>query len=292
MKNLIYVPESFTTPRRELAEEWALVLEAEGLGPTLQRTAAGFAVSVAPERRERAAAVLAAYARERVAAPAPPTQPEDEPHLRAGLGWAVFLLALFALSGPPRAASAWLERGTAAAERILDDEPWRVVTALTLHADLGHVVANALVGGLFVALVCGALGVGLGLLLVVVAGAGGNYVNAWFHGAPHDSIGASTAVFGAVGLLCGLALTRRHRLGLRGARAWLPVAAGLGLLAMLGTGGVRVDLWAHLFGLLVGAALGAAAALVVRRAPGLLVQCLLGASAVGILVGSWMVALR
>ena len=40
----------------------------------------------------------------------------------------------------------------------------------------------------------------------------------------HSSVGASTAVFGAIGLLGGVAWIRRRRRGQRGSRAWAPVA--------------------------------------------------------------------
>ena len=47
-------------------------------------------------------------------------------------------------------------------------------------------------------------------------------------------------------------------------RAWMPIAAGLALLGMLGSGGLRVDIWAHLCGLLIGAVLGIAVGYVRR----------------------------
>ena len=92
-------------------------------------------------------------------------------------------------------------------------------------------------------------------------------------GPPHSTIGASTAVFGALGLLVGHALVWR-RAARRGRPAWLPIGAALALLAMLGTEGERVDLWAHGFGLATGVALGAIALGAARelarvaRAPG------------------------
>src|SRR5438132_399884 len=75
------------------------------------------------------------------------------------------------------------------------------------------------------------LGPGLGTWLVLLAGAGGNALNAWVHVAHHTSIGASTAVFGALGILGGLQFGR-----LRGRRrAWLALAATLALLALVGS---------------------------------------------------------
>src|SRR5207245_1142953 len=83
------------------------------------------------------------------------------------------------------------------------------------------------------------------------AGAGGNVLNAVLRGAHHSAVGASTAVFGAIGLLGGLQFGRKRRR--RG--AWLPIAGSLALLAMLGSDR-EADIVAHLFGLLVGGVLG------------------------------------
>jgi len=61
---------------------------------------------------------------------------------------------------------------------------------------------------------------------------------------------------------------------------------------MLGSGGERVDIGAHLFGLLVGAALGIPIAWVAPRPPGLLIQWACGTVAVAVLVYCWILALK
>ena len=194
------------------------------------------------------------------------------------------------MSADPNAALPWVERGAADARRIGAGELWRCVTALTLHADLPHVLANAVSATVFVGAVCGLLGVGLGSAAVLASGALGNLANAWVRGGDHHSVGASTAVFGAVGLLCALAFSHRRR-GSRRRRVALAVGAGLALLAMLGTAGERVDLWAHFFGL--GAGLVVAAPLALRRGgpPGRGLQRALGAAALAVVVASWVRAL-
>ena len=52
--------------------------------------------------------------------------------------------------------------------------------------------------------VCWHLGPGVGLWLLLLAGAGGNAVTAAVHGSDHVSVGASTAIFGAIGILAAL----------------------------------------------------------------------------------------
>ena len=162
----------------------------------------------------------------------------------------------------------WVKLGSSEAARIMTGEWWRSITALTLHADGAHILGNALIGGVFVWLTARRLGAGLTWLLTILGGSVGNLVNAMVLAAPHNSIGFSTASFAAAGLLAGIAPFGVgggvHGLGQgslvhRGYRfvrsALIPVAAGLGLLAMLGAG-EKTDLGAHLFGFLVGLGFG------------------------------------
>ena len=66
---------------RAQAEEWALVLEAEGLSPSLERTSRGFAVSVPSEVAQRAAVALEAYETENR------VTPDAEVEWRCQKGW-------------------------------------------------------------------------------------------------------------------------------------------------------------------------------------------------------------
>jgi len=278
--------------QRKLADEWALVLTAEGLSPNVWRGSEGFVLGVATDEAERAAELLAAYESENRGRGLPrEPEPVAEGNAFAGLAVSALLLIFFFVTGPRDPAVGWFERGSADAERILAGELWRSVTALSLHVDIGHALANALFGALFLGAVCSALGAGVGCTLALLAGAGGNLLNAVFQGADHVSVGASTAVFGAVGLLSGLAVARWRRQRPSRRHAWVPVGAGLAILAMLGTAGTRVDLWAHLFGLLVGAGLGIPVGFALRRAPGPLVQWILGSAAFGAVLYCWGLAL-
>jgi len=274
-----------------LAEEWELVLLAQGLSPSVRRTRDGVVLSVPEEEVKRALAGLSVYENEN-----PPKQQEgDEPvgsaNLLAGIVVAGMLLVFFSATVIWNQTVPWLERGSADANRILLGEIWRTVTALTLHADLVHAMTNAIAAALFLGAVSGMLGLGLGSALVVLAGAGGNLANALLQGPPHVSVGASTSVFGAVGMLGGLGM-RRRRKAVGSSRAWVPIAAALALLAILGTGGQRVDVWAHLFGLLFGGVLGILIAFVAPRPPGLRVQWACGSAALAVLAYCWILAFR
>jgi hypothetical protein len=87
----------------------------------------------------------------------------------------------------------------------------------------------------------------------------------------------------------------RYRHNLRPRRRWtLPIAAALGLLAMLGAGGENTDLGAHLFGFLFGLPFGFGAELMVENygRPGTRLNALMVLSAIGIVTIAWWFALH
>ena len=279
------------TPSRRRADEWAVVLAAADIPHWLRQRLDGWALIVPPDDAATALAALAAYdqenAGERVASGEAATP--SRPMTIAGGVVALLLLGFFAITGPRAGGSAWFERGSADATRVLTGEWWRAVTALTLHADAPHVLANAAASALLMTAVCWHLGPGVGLWLLLLAGAGGNALTAAVHGGDHVSVGASTAVFGAIGILAALQITRR-RAGSSGMKSWVVIAASLALLALLGTG-PHADVLAHLFGFLVGGGLGLIAALTIRWTLPAPVQWLLVAAAGAAVVGAWRLAL-
>lgn len=281
------------TRDQNLAEDWALVLVTQGLTPSLRVSQEGIILSVPEEESERAVAGLSAYEKEN-----PPQVKEQEsgsddaPSLLAGVVVAGVLLVSHFVSVGWNHAMPWFERGSADAGRILSGELWRTVTALTLHADLAHVLSNAVAAGIFASALSGMVGAGVAFALLVLAGAGGNLVNAFFHAPAHVSVGASTAIFGAVGMLGALGMVRRRRAPARRRGAWIPIAAALALLAMLGTGGGRVDVFAHLFGFLLGGILGVLAAFVTPEPPAPRVQWACGSATLALLIYCWILALR
>ena len=127
--------------------------------------------------------------------------------------------------------------------------------SVTLHSGPTHLVGNVLCLLLFGYAVCDTFGGGLAWVLILASGIVGNALAGLAHGAGHTSIGASTACFGALGILSAsqsVRNLREHGFSLSiWSRAWLPLGAGLALLTLLGTG-PRSDLLAHLFGFLSG----------------------------------------
>ena len=129
------------------------------------------------------------------------------------------------------------------------------MTALSLHSDGGHFFANLVFGTVFGGFLAGRIGLVGGAFWVLVCGAVANGLNAFCHaGQPQVSVGASTAVFAALGLLAGGEACAGWRQRAVCFGWWWPLGAGLGLLAHLGVGegGGRIDLMGHLLGFVVG----------------------------------------
>jgi rhomboid protease GluP len=277
---------------REL-RDWALVLSSMGITHVVRDAQPGWVILVDGSDRQRAIQAIRLYEDENRDWP-PKAERERLPYARSLAAPLVMLMLLlfYAVTGPADASSAWFARGTASSQRILHGEVWRTVTALTLHADTLHVLGNALTGAIFLSAVNRRLGDGRGPLLVLIAGALGNALNAaWYH-AGHLSIGASTAVFAAVGILAATQLSVDRRAG---RRSWFervaPLVGGLALLGMLGAS-PHSDLLAHLFGLLAGLAVGVVAMLVLRDAKQSSPAVQIGSAllTLAIVVASWSLA--
>jgi rhomboid protease GluP len=277
------------------ANEWALVLFSAGIPSRVVRVPHGFALQVHRSNAERAEAELRAYLAENAEAAKAEKPPRVEVTgavpINAALIASLAMLGFYGVTGPSRPDVIWFSEGSAHGTLIRAGELWRTVTALTLHADLTHLIGNVLLGAFFLAAVGRSLGPGVALSVVILAGAGGNLLNAFLRSTAHISIGASTAVFGAVGVLSGFGIVRRAQRGDRWRVVLVPFAAGLGLLAMIGSGDGRVDVFAHLFGLLVGVVVGLGAGIAMPRPPGAWAQLGFAAASVAALLGSWKLAL-
>ena len=108
----------------------------------------------------------------------------------------------------------------------------------------------------------------------------------------HLSVGASTAVFTALGLLASYSWRLRLHVPQGWAMRWAPLVAGAVLLGWFGSEGEGTDVVAHALGFLLGCLLGAVAALpsvsrTLERVP----QWLTGTLAVLSLAIAWVCAL-
>ncbi|SDB29354.1 Membrane associated serine protease, rhomboid family [Desulfonatronum thiosulfatophilum] len=242
------------------ADQFALVLSSADIDYRFRRSGWGWSLEVAEDDAAQAEIQIEQYLRENPDAtgsfsiPTLPVQPA--PPTMTGLAAALLLLAFHMATSRDGAHQNIILEAGAHAARILEGEYWRTITALTLHADSRHLAGNMLGIAVFGTFLCRRVGVGAAWLLILLAGAGGNLVNAWLHQSGFLSIGASTAVFGAVGLLGGVRVFPAEGSDDNRPRSWiLPLGAALGLLAMLGSD-VQTDIGAHLMGCLAGFCLG------------------------------------
>jgi len=218
---------------------------------------------------------------------APPAPPQSYLKNLSGIWIALGLLAAHLAASQSADRRALVKSFGAAADRILDGELFRTSTALTLHGNAGHIASNMVGIALFGTAVCSITGRGVGWLLILAGGAAGNLVNAMFFQQDHLSIGASTAVFAAIGVLAGQQLVTKIRLRGHRFRAWLPLGAGLALLGFLGSSQFT-DLAAHLWGFICGLLFGAVYGVLVKRRPGRAAQIVSGVASALTLGLSWL----
>lgn len=274
--------------------EFTLILESVGIEYQLHREVGEYAIVVKSSDAARARAELQAYVQEnrgwQVRAPTMPG------HAGGWIGVLVYwdVLVLVALLRHYHAWGAdWLTAGRMNAGLVCRGEWWRTVTALGLHLDLTHLLGNLLFGTLFGLFAGQLLGSGLAWFSILVAGALGNAMNAWLQPAHHSAVGASTAIFAALGILSAHAWKHRQYTERGWVRRLVPLLGGVALLAFVGTGGARTDFVAHLTGFFSGLLLGAAyGSLGPHQRLAGRVQLGFGAAAIGLLAFAWFCALR
>ena len=234
------------------ANTYGLVLTSYGLAYSVRRTTQGWEIWVSEDAYDEAMELIDRYLQENPHLPILDAQQEpDIQKTFSGVWVSLLLLTCFLGTTSDGPTQAVIQDFGAISSRILDGDLYRTVTSLLLHADFRHLAGNIAGIAIFGTAVCNIMGSGVGWLLILLSGIIGNLVNAWAVESTHVSIGASTAVFGAVGILAAHSyLTKRQKREKR-IPAWLPIAAGLGLLALLGTG-PHSDITAHLFGFLSG----------------------------------------
>lgn len=271
----------------------SLVLSAVDIPHAIEFDGHQWSLFVPVEQMEAALRELDAYGEENRTTAAPAALPE--PVDSGWLGVLAYLLVLWALPWLENAGAFgwhWREVGAMAAGAVRDGAWWRTVTALTLHADLGHIVANSLFGALFGLLAGRMFGSGLAWLLILLAGMGGNALNALLQADAFRSIGASTATFAALALVGAGAWRRRWFRGRGWRRGFAPVFGGIALLVYTGLGGenANTDVMAHLTGFACGFALGwLLAPLPVERSSRAW-QWLAGAAALTLVAIAWRLA--
>jgi len=273
--------------------DWALVLDSAGIPYERRTTAEGSSLWVLPADHTRAAFELQHYLRENRRPPAAPLVWPNHPHALYGVyGYALVLIAVTIAAVLHLGGHNWHAAGVLDAGFLERGEAWRVLTALTLHADLLHLLSNLAFGALFGYPAARLFGPGVAWLLILLGGGMAYGVDAMLHPPSHQLLGASTAVFTALGLVAAYGWRRHMRNWSPWMRRTAPLIGGVALLAFTGTGGENTDLLAHLAGFVVGAGIGAICAKLPLPPPGRTgIQWAAGLAAVALVVSAWALAL-
>lgn len=288
---IIAIPDSARRMR------WTAALAAADIPYTLRRAGDGWQLVVPRPDYDRAMHEIRAY--EHANRNWPPAPPQSDSHAAfpeilyvTGLPYVLVLLGMDLLHGPRLFGEAFFESGVLDAAAVRDGEIWRILTALTLHGGSVHLLGNLAACFFLFSFVHAWTGAGFGAALILLSGAAGNTFTVMASGPGHRAVGASTAVFGALGMLAVFQFVRNYRMrrDLRTVwhRSWVALAAAVALLGVLGTS-PRADLTGHVFGFVAGTLLGLPVAWR-RLYPGKTGQRACAVAALVLVVAAWLLA--
>ncbi|MDJ0916724.1 MAG: rhomboid family intramembrane serine protease [Woeseiaceae bacterium] len=282
----------FESRNRRACADRSLVLSAAGIPHQVVNDDGGSAIVVPAEMSGRAAEELRLYDEEN-----PPQRPKPAVNLETMdpvPGVVAYLLVIVGVAWLDAAGAfgeIWRNVGRIDGELYRDGEWWRAVTALTLHGGLQHLAGNIVFGALFGTFAGRFVGSGVAWLTILLCAALGNSMNTLLLEATHRSIGASTAVFAALGLASGFAWRARVFRDERWTYRVGPIVGGLALLAFTGTGDSNTDIGAHLMGFVAGFGGGVYLTRLRKRLHSDDLQRGAGALAIGIITLCWIIAL-
>ena len=276
---------------REKVEEWTLVLSASSIPHQVEQEGGEWVVYVDKSDLEQSEKVLFQYDKENMGWSTKLTVKQLYKKTFSGLIIAFLLLVFYWFIKSDNTWPVWFKIANASAEEIMRGELWRAVTALFIHADNLHIISNVISCLIFCSVVCRLYGFGLGWFLILLSGIAGNLLTAFFYRAGHHSIGASTAIFGAVGLIGVWKFSFWRKQPFSGKRAWIYLVVVLVLLGVLGAG-KNTDIIAHLFGGVAGCVAGIPAVKMISHPLSKKRQFFLAALSVSIVAVSWFFALR
>ena len=247
-------------------------------------------LAVAPEDEAKAHHQLAMYWRENsTPEPAPVQAVTIDSGWGGVLGYLTVIWSLPVLQG--FTSTSLSTAGVLHAEAISAGELFRAATALTLHADINHILANSLFGALFGLFVGRYLGSGFGWLVVLICGIAANLLNGFLQPDAFRALGASTATFAALGLVPAFGWRRGYFRRGDFKRGFAPIFGAIAILAFTGFGGQRIDVFGHLFGFIAGIIAGLAVAHVKVQTRTLADQWRAGGLALGLIGIAWGFAL-
>jgi membrane associated rhomboid family serine protease len=246
------------------ADIYRLVLSSTGISHHLRKGGHGWDIRVNDRDYEKALNAVEQYNKEN-----PELQKTEDPlyykyqRTFTGIWVSILLIACHVAIAMGDKSDLFVKTYGSSAFHILHGELYRSVTSLMLHADPLHLMGNIAGIAIFGTAVCTIMGWGMGWLMILATGMVGNLTNALLYKSGHISVGASTAIFGAIGMLSAHQFFKKFKQSGQKIKAVLPLSCGLALLGILGSG-AHSDVMAHLFGFLAGIVLGSLYSLFVK----------------------------
>lgn len=239
----------YETRSPQACRERALVLQAINIPYELLELDGLLVLAVDAEVAEEARKQLSLYEKENRGWPPVLSQmPRVSSGVIGAMCYATLLVVMHWMVNASALGFDWYVDGRVDGRLMRGGEWWRAVTALMLHADAAHLLGNVVIGAVFGLFAAQLLGQGLAWSLILAGGTFGNIVNVLLQHPIHRAVGASTAVFAALGLLTAYTWMHRRDARFKAAFRIAPLISGVVLLAYLGTGDARTDIVAHLTG--------------------------------------------
>jgi membrane associated rhomboid family serine protease len=229
--------------------DYSLVLASQEIEHRLKHSNEGpFEIFVPIDSLEKALEQISLYQAEN------PPRPENPPlpmHWSLQPLWILMPPTLITLLQFSSHGSAFYHTGIADAEKILNDDWWRVFTALTLHGDARHLASNLISGYVILNLLSFRLPLSRIAISLVAASGLANFLVALTVQNDFRSLGFSTFVFASLGALSSMEfrLIPKNMQGLL--RRFAPLFGAASLAVFLGLG-ENSDILAHFYGFILG----------------------------------------
>jgi rhomboid protease GluP len=146
-----------------------------------------------------------------------------------------------------------VDAGALVRSRVLEGESWRMFSATLLHGGFDHLFGNCV--ALYILGMAGEHALGAWRVLVLYVGSGLAGSLASVLAGPGPSVGASGAICGLMGAVVLILYRYRRVYHVRDKEIGLVLAGWAAYTILMGALSPRIDNWAHLGGLVGGAAL-------------------------------------
>jgi len=251
-------PSTTRIPARNKREamDWGLVLASQEIEATITHDEEGWGLLVESRDDERARAAVQQYVFENRGWKWRQRLPGSTLLFHWGsLIWATALI-LFHYWSSTR--FPFLQpAGIMDSEAVRSGQWWRLFTAVTLHADISHLMANVSTGVLLFGFAMARYGGGVAVLAAFLAGVVGNAAGFFFYSEHHRSLGASGMVTGALGLLAVESISFWRKNPPAAKILFRAMAAAVLILVLIGFS-PNSDVVAHVGGFVAGAIFGCA----------------------------------